>query len=272
MAERFELGSVAVERWRRRRRENGDLEPSSRPPRGSTLEAHADWLAKLRAAEPSLPLRAVCERLAEERELVMHETTLWYWPRRQGSPHKNTLIAGERERGEVALARWLWHREQKSTECRRLVFIDEIGTATNTAPRWAQEGRKAFAPALEAPSRHGSAPASTERSARTRVCTDSALVYLVCNTISNLRTQALQVACFRNAAAHLGTGGSFVIECLVPQLHRPVPGETIVPFNVSEVHLGFEAYANRVNRIPVSHRDRIDGDRICTCAPALRAE
>ena len=49
---------------------------------------------------------------------------------------KNTLIAAERERGDVALARWLWHREQKSIECRRLVFIDETGTATNMAPRY----------------------------------------------------------------------------------------------------------------------------------------
>jgi hypothetical protein len=34
------------------------------------------------------------------------------------------------------------------------------------------------------------------------------LVYLVYNTISNLLTQAGQVACFRNAARHLGPGGA----------------------------------------------------------------
>jgi SAM-dependent methyltransferase len=33
------------------------------------------------------------------------------------------------------------------------------------------------------------------------------LVYLVFNTISNLLTQAEQVACFRNAARHLAAGG-----------------------------------------------------------------
>ena len=38
------------------------------------------------------------------------------------------------------------------------------------------------------------------------------LVYLVFNTIMNLTTQAAQVACFRNAAAHLEPGGCFVIE------------------------------------------------------------
>jgi len=49
---------------------------------------------------------------------------------------KNTLIADERERGDVALARWLWHRAQRSLEPQRLVFVDETGTATNMAPRY----------------------------------------------------------------------------------------------------------------------------------------
>jgi len=42
------------------------------------------------------------------------------------------------------------------------------------------------------------------------------LVYLVFNTISNLQTQAEQVACFRNASRHLVPGGRFVIELWVP--------------------------------------------------------
>jgi SAM-dependent methyltransferase len=51
------------------------------------------------------------------------------------------------------------------------------------------------------------------------------LVYLVYNTISNLLTQAEQVACFRNAAAHLSPGGRFVIELWVPDLRRLPPGQ-----------------------------------------------
>ncbi|MEU0114395.1 class I SAM-dependent methyltransferase [Streptomyces bobili] len=50
------------------------------------------------------------------------------------------------------------------------------------------------------------------------------LVYLVYNTIANLLTQAEQVACFRNAARHLGPGGRFVIELWVPELRRLPPG------------------------------------------------
>ena len=44
------------------------------------------------------------------------------------------MIATERERDDVALARWFWHREQGMIEPRKLVFIDETGTATNMAP------------------------------------------------------------------------------------------------------------------------------------------
>ena len=76
----------------------------------------------------------------------------------------------------------------------------------------------------------------------TQVCDDAALVYLVYNSITNLRSQQLQVACFRNAARHLKPGGCFVIENYLPQLHRLAAGETIAPFDVSPHHLGFEEY------------------------------
>ena len=46
--------------------------------------------------------------------------------------------------------------------------------------------------------------------ATTTVDGSFSLVYLVFNTIMNLTTQAAQVACFRNAAAHLEPGGCFV--------------------------------------------------------------
>jgi SAM-dependent methyltransferase len=68
------------------------------------------------------------------------------------------------------------------------------------------------------------------------------LVYLVANTIMNLTTQDEQVACFGNVAAHLETGGRFVIEVGVPQLQRLPPGETLRPFDVTAAHLGFDEY------------------------------
>lgn len=68
------------------------------------------------------------------------------------------------------------------------------------------------------------------------------LVYLVFNSISNLRTQDEQVECFRNAARHLVPGGRFVLELGVPPLRRLPPGQLAAPFDVSERHLGFDTY------------------------------
>jgi SAM-dependent methyltransferase len=62
------------------------------------------------------------------------------------------------------------------------------------------------------------------------------LVFLVFNTISNLLTQDEQVACFRNAAAHLSTGGAFVVELWVPELRALPPGRGAT---VGEVRPGF---------------------------------
>ncbi len=68
------------------------------------------------------------------------------------------------------------------------------------------------------------------------------LVYLVWNGIGNLRTQAEQVACFRNAARHLAPGGRFVIELWIPGIRRFPPGQDAVPFHIGERHVGFDTY------------------------------
>ncbi|MCD5316584.1 class I SAM-dependent DNA methyltransferase [Kineosporia babensis] len=68
------------------------------------------------------------------------------------------------------------------------------------------------------------------------------LVFLVFNTIGNVRTQAAQVECFRNAARHLAPGGRFVIEVGVPQVRRLPPGTIAVPFEISTEHSGFDTY------------------------------
>jgi SAM-dependent methyltransferase len=104
----------------------------------------------------------------------------------------------------------------------------------------------------------------------TQVCNDASLVYLVFNTIGNLRTQQQQVACFRNAAAHLRPGGRFVIENIVPNLFGLAAGETIRPFDVSPNHLGFDEFVDRTNQILLSHHYFIDGDRVRTVSGAFR--
>ena len=82
------------------------------------------------------------------------------------------------------------------------------------------------------------------------------LVYLVFNTIMNLTTQAAQVACFRNAAAHLEPGGCFVIEVGVPDLQRLPPGERFVVFDCSETHWGIDEY-DVANQGLISHHFEI---------------
>lgn len=104
----------------------------------------------------------------------------------------------------------------------------------------------------------------------TLVCADAALVYLVFNTITNLRSQDQQVACFANAAAHLGPGGRFLIENGVPKLHQLAPGEVIRPFDLSPDHVGFDEYVDLVNQISISHHYYINGDRVRTVNGAFR--
>jgi SAM-dependent methyltransferase len=68
------------------------------------------------------------------------------------------------------------------------------------------------------------------------------LVYVVWNSIGNVRTQAEQVEVFRNAARHLAPAGRFVIELWIPGIRRLPPGQTAVPFEVSDRHVGFDTY------------------------------
>jgi SAM-dependent methyltransferase len=83
------------------------------------------------------------------------------------------------------------------------------------------------------------------------------LVYLVYNTISNLLTQAGQVACFHNAARHLSPGGRFVIELWVPELRKLPPGVAATVWQVSPGYLGLDTY-DVLNQQVVSHHVHFD--------------
>jgi SAM-dependent methyltransferase len=85
------------------------------------------------------------------------------------------------------------------------------------------------------------------------------LVYVVWNSISNLRTQDEQVRCFGNAARHLSPGGRFVVELAVPSIRRFPPGQAAVPFAVTERHLGFDTF-DLVTQQGASHHYRRQDD------------
>jgi hypothetical protein len=95
--------------------------------------------------------------------------------------------------------------------------------------------------------------------ATTRVEGSFALAYLVFNTISNLTTQAQQVACFANVAAHLAPGGCFVIEVGVPQLQRLSAGETMRVFAAEEDHWGIDEYDIAAQGLISHHFSAVDG-------------
>ncbi len=85
------------------------------------------------------------------------------------------------------------------------------------------------------------------------------VAYLVFNTIGNLTTQAAQVECFRNVAAHLEPGGCFVIEVGLPELQRLPPGETILAFHVSESRWGIDEYDVATQGLTSHHFEIVDG-------------
>lgn len=85
------------------------------------------------------------------------------------------------------------------------------------------------------------------------------LVYLVDNTIMNLTTQSAQVACFRNAAAHLDAGGCFVIEVGVPELQRLPPGDTFRVFRAGGSHWGIDEYDVANQGLISHHFEVVDG-------------
>jgi SAM-dependent methyltransferase len=86
-----------------------------------------------------------------------------------------------------------------------------------------------------------------------------ALVFLVFNGISNVPTQAAQVACFRNAARHLSPGGRFVIELWVPELPSGPPAAQAVVGQSRDGYMLVDVI-DTVTQHLVSHHFRFGAD------------
>jgi SAM-dependent methyltransferase len=85
------------------------------------------------------------------------------------------------------------------------------------------------------------------------------LVFVVWNTITNLVTQQAQVACFRNAAAHLASGGRFVVEVFVPSLQRLPVGDRFQVFHGSESYWGIDEIDVVTQQATSHHLEIVDG-------------
>jgi SAM-dependent methyltransferase len=95
--------------------------------------------------------------------------------------------------------------------------------------------------------------------ATARVDRSFSVAYVVANTIMNLTTQAAQVACFRNVAAHLQPGGCFVIDVVIPDLRRLPPGQTILAYDLSETRWSFDEYDVVAQGLTSNHFEIVDG-------------
>jgi Methyltransferase domain len=101
--------------------------------------------------------------------------------------------------------------------------------------------------------------AQTGDMAATRVDGEFSLVYLVFNTIFNLTSQDGQVACFENAAAHLPSGGRFVIEARVPELQRLPLGQTVLPWRADPDGMSYYVYDTPTQGLSGRHYEFEDG-------------
>lgn len=64
----------------------------------------------------------------------------------------------------------------------------------------------------------------------------------------------------RNAAAHLGPGGHFLIETGIPRVQQLACGERFLPFEVTPDHLGIDEYHLVAQRLVSYHYWIADGD------------
>ena len=106
--------------------------------------------------------------------------------------------------------------------------------------------------------------------AATRVDGEFSLVYLVFNTIFNLTTQDGQVACFANAAAHLRSGGRFVIEARVPELQRLPLGQTVLPWRADPDGMSYYVYDVVTQRLSGQHYYLEEGGRFHASPTEMR--
>jgi len=67
------------------------------------------------------------------------------------------------------------------------------------------------------------------------------LVFIVFNTFFALLTQEEQVRCFRNVAAHLRAGGTFLIEAFVPDMTRFTGGQDLRTYAVTTEQVSLQA-------------------------------
>jgi len=88
-AARFSIGIATAGTWARLKRATGDVRPAKQgKPKGSVLDAHADFILGRLAEAPDTTLDEMVERLREERSITIVRTAVWKFLNRRGQTHK----------------------------------------------------------------------------------------------------------------------------------------------------------------------------------------
>jgi transposase len=88
-AARFSIGIATAGVWARLKRATGKVAPARQgKPKGSVLDAHADFICGLIDEAPDITLAEIAERLAGERGLKVVVTAVWKFLDRHDMTHK----------------------------------------------------------------------------------------------------------------------------------------------------------------------------------------
>jgi transposase len=88
-AARFSIGIATAGAWARLKRATGDVAPARQgKPKGSVLDAHADFIFELIAASPDITLDEVVDRLENIRAVTVVRTAVWKFLDRHDMTHK----------------------------------------------------------------------------------------------------------------------------------------------------------------------------------------
>ena len=133
-AARYGVGASTAIVWVRRARQTGEgVARRQGKPRGSKLDAHADFLLELIEATCPISLKEMQARLREEHSVSAGIGTLWRFFTARAITVKKTAHAAEQDRPDVAAAREVWFEGQLDLDPERLVFIDETSASTKMA-------------------------------------------------------------------------------------------------------------------------------------------
>lgn len=88
-AERFGVSKAAAGAWARLKRKQGNVLPARQgKPKGSVLDAHADFILGVLEDAPDTTLVEMSERLAAERDVRVVYTAVWKFLRARAMTHE----------------------------------------------------------------------------------------------------------------------------------------------------------------------------------------